>query len=319
LETPEVRLVRRILSCCLLACCAWVPACSVLPGSATHPLVGRIWDAQAHRYVTRDELLQRAASSRVVLLGEVHDNPEHHRIQGELLQALLRGGARPALGMEQFDVERQADLDRAAAAADATPDTLAAAGRLDMRGWEWPFYRPLVASALDAHLPIVALNLSRSGARKVMAEGFPALGPGRAAELALDTTWTAARQQGMEQEIVEGHCGEAPADLLPKLVLAQRARDATMADALLAHSEHGAIAILGNGHAWVDRGVPVYLAQRVPSATVLALGLLEVDPERGTPDEYAASPSGTRRFDFVWFTEPAQREDPCQVFTERRK
>jgi hypothetical protein len=51
----------------------------------------------------------------VVLLGEVHDHPQQHALRAEAFAALLATGARPALVMEQFDRERQGDIERARA------------------------------------------------------------------------------------------------------------------------------------------------------------------------------------------------------------
>ena len=51
-------------------------------------LAGRVWDARAERYIAPEELFQRAAQTRHVLLGETHDNAEHHRLQLRMLEAL---------------------------------------------------------------------------------------------------------------------------------------------------------------------------------------------------------------------------------------
>ena len=51
----------------------------------------------------------------VVLLGEVHDNAVQHRLRLEVLRRAFAAGWRPAIAMEQFDRERQGDIDRARA------------------------------------------------------------------------------------------------------------------------------------------------------------------------------------------------------------
>jgi hypothetical protein len=58
-------------------------------------------------------LAQVMARRPVVLLGEVHDNAAQHATRAAALRRLLAGGARPAIAFEQFDRERQADIDRA--------------------------------------------------------------------------------------------------------------------------------------------------------------------------------------------------------------
>src|SRR5256885_16157105 len=49
----------------------------------------------------------------VVLLGEVHDNAQQHAVRAQALALLLQAGLRPGLAFEQFDRERQSDIDRA--------------------------------------------------------------------------------------------------------------------------------------------------------------------------------------------------------------
>lgn len=81
-----------------------------------HLLVGRILDVAATREITRDELFARLSHTRVTLLGEIHDNEDHHRLQAEVYAALTAADARPALVMEQFDLEQQQAIDAARAA-----------------------------------------------------------------------------------------------------------------------------------------------------------------------------------------------------------
>ena len=97
-----------------------------------------------------------ALNKPVVLLGEVHDNAAQHALRLRAFEGLLAGGARPALALEQFDRNRQADIARALAQT-PRPDAdalIAAAG--GAKGWHWPYYRPFVELALQHGLPIIA-------------------------------------------------------------------------------------------------------------------------------------------------------------------
>ena len=134
----------------------------------------------------------------VVLLGEVHDNAAQHALRLQAFEAWLAGGARPALVMEQFDRERQGVIDRLRAATPA-PDAdalIAAAGGV---GWQWRYYRPFVALALQHGLPIVAANVSRDEARRVMREGLQAMGFNAAVPPEL--------LQALADDIEGSHCG----------------------------------------------------------------------------------------------------------------
>ena len=249
---------------------------------ADAPLVGRIWDARAERLVAPADVY-RAAHAPYVILGETHDNPEHHRLQLALLEALAARGERRILAMEQFDGEYQAAMD-AARAAGADAEKLADAGHFDRRGWNWPLYRPLVQFALEHGWPIVAANLSRADARSIVADPARARLPPAPPDV----------QAALERDIIDGHCGKAPeAKLLAGMVQAQRARDAQMASVL----KPGSVLIAGAGHARRDRGVPLYLGD----AGLISIAFVEV--ESGEADSAS--------YDYLWFTPRAQRKDPC--------
>ena len=124
-------------------------------------------------------LTQGLASQPIVLLGEVHDNAVQHALRIRALRALVESGARPALLMEQFDRERQADLDRARTQPGATADEVIAAATpadASTQGWSWPLYRPYIALALEYRLPVVAANVPRVDARRIAAGGLAAHG-----------------------------------------------------------------------------------------------------------------------------------------------
>jgi uncharacterized iron-regulated protein len=258
-----------------------------------HPLVGKIWDARGAAFVPAEQLFDRAARARHVILGETHDNPQHHRLQRVVLDALAaRGGAR-LLAMEQFDAERQAALDAARPRA-ADAEAIAAAGAFDRKGWDWPRYRPLVQFALERGWPLVAANLSRNDARAVVSDpsrsGLPPAPP--------------ALREGLERDIAQSHCGSRPEPKrLAGMVEAQRARDARMASVLKGNS----VLIAGAGHARRDRGVPLYLSD----GDVVSIAFMEVRRDSASPQDYFDDFAGPASFDYVWFTPRAKRADPC--------
>lgn len=282
--------------------------------SSDHPLAGRIWDTRASRFVDARDLFERVRQARFVLLGEVHDNPVHHDLQLRIIQASAAAGSPPALGMEQFDAGYQARIEQAQRAREPTAEAVADAGAFDRPGWNWRLYEPLVTAALHNRMPLLALNLSRADARRVAADGFGALGAGRAARLGLESVWSDARDAALRQILSDAHCGRLPEEHAARLIRAQRARDAVMAEALSKHAGRAALAVLGNGHARRDLGVPLYLERLDPGAAIVAIGLTEVEAQRIDPAHYAAPAAGAgaaAAYDFVWFTPRPQRKDPC--------
>jgi len=283
-----------------------------------HPLVGTIWDARAGGSATREALHAAIRAARHRLLGEVHDNPDHHDFQLELLVSLGESGLRPAVAFEQLDREYDPALLRILAAGGATAEAVAEATGFDRKNWGWDLYRPLIDAALRYGMSLRAANLARAAAGRVVKEGLDSLGPGRASALRINAAWSEARDHVLREIIVEGHCHALPESIVPGMVLAQRARDATLAEALLDPGPDGAVLIAGNGHVRRDIGVPLYLRQARPDDSILSIALLEVEADMADPAQYlAGAAGGNAQYDFVWFTPRWDRPDPCEKLKPR--
>ena len=196
------------------------------------------------------------AAAPVLLLGETHDNGEGHRLRAEDLRGRLNAGWRPAIAMEQFDREQQAALDAAmrdCSDADCVV-TRVAPGK---SGWNWAFYKPVIAMALTHELPLLAANLSRADAGKVIQDGFAAaLDPGVINRYGLDKPLPVAVLSHQVEEVRSGHCGMLPEEMLEPMAHAQIARDVIMAETLRTHATQGVVLIAGNGHVRRDIAVP---------------------------------------------------------------
>lgn len=225
----------------------------------------------------------------VVLLGEVHDNAVQHALRLAALRDLLARGARPVLAMEQIDRDRQPELD-ALLARQPPPDAASVVAAVGARGWDWAFYTPFVALALEYHLPIVAANVGRDEARRVMHEGLAATGFDPAVPESLLAT--------QARDIEAGHCGTLDAATARRMALAQVARDQFMAEVLHRHAARGIVLLAGDGHVRTDIGAPRWL-DAATRARSEAIGVVEEGgDERGSYDRRIV----TRR---------QPRTDPC--------
>ena len=278
------------------------------------PLVGRVWDVRAARFVTPDAMVRELGAARFVLLGEKHDNPDHHQIQAVVLRALLATGRRSVVAFEMFTPDDAPAIARYLAAAPRDAAGLGAAVDWKRSGWpDWGLYQPIAQAALDAGVPIVAANLTPATARALARGQRSALPADLAERYALDQPPPTALQAALTTEIREAHCGHFPADRVDGMVLAQRARDSALAESLLAGPD-GGVLIAGTGHVRNDRGVPSYLRRRAPDATIATLAPLEVQAGRTQPADYAAAYGGALPFDWVWFTPRMDDDDPCARF-----
>lgn len=268
-----------------------------------HPLVGRIWDVNARAFVTEEALVSALKAARFILLGEKHDNGDHHVLQAHLL-VQVAGPDLPVV-FEMLD-----DEDQVAGATDAAG--LAAAVSWAESGWpDFSLYRPVFTAVYDAGARPLSGHPSRADLSTVMKTGLAALSPEKRLDLGVQTTDRAAVLEPMRSALREAHCGHGGEAMLEPMVLGQRVKDAWMARALRRSAASGrspaAVLVAGGEHVRPDRAVPQYLEGAV------SLRFEEV-PRPGQ----AASPASFQgAADFVWFTPRLDDRDPCEVFAEQ--
>jgi uncharacterized iron-regulated protein len=187
----------------------------------------------------------------VVILGEIHDNPEHHIAQAEVIYAL----SPPAVVFEMIS-DSQARQIRTEMLRDAA--ALERALAWNSSGWpDFEMYFPVFSAAQDALIfgaaaPAEALRSAR--------EDSAAMAFGDSAQLfGLTRALDDREQSEREARQQSAHCNALPTEMLPGMVEAQRLRDAYLARAALAafYETGGPVVVItGNGHARRDWGVP---------------------------------------------------------------
>jgi uncharacterized iron-regulated protein len=290
-----------------LACGAAAPAPLTFTTTvrAAHPLVGKTYDSKTRAFTSLEGAEKAALDAPFVLLGEKHDNADHHRLQARALKSLVDHGRKPSVAFEMIDLDLQRTADAFTQSGSVDVDELGRALEWDKRGWPaWSFYRPIFEVVVAAHLKIVATGLSHDLARKVVREGPGAL-PEEIAERVKLVPLEPAAATSLDEEIKASHCGMLPDAMVAPMSMAQRVKDALMANILQTNATpDGAVLIAGNGHVRSDRGVPIYL--RKPSITI---GFVEV----GGPND-AASYASEEPARFLVFTPRVDDEDPCKKF-----
>ncbi|MCE3262987.1 MAG: hypothetical protein K0R43_2066 [Pseudoduganella sp.] len=239
------------------------------------------------------------SNPQVLLLGEVHDNKEGHRLRLDELRRRVEAGWRPVIAMEQFDRETQGLLD------EAQKGCLDASCLIKVMGgkrWDWQLYHPVIQLALTHQLPLVAANLSRNDASRVVRDGLAAsFDAATIAAYKLNEPLPADLRRGQEKAIQEGHCNMVSDLMLPGMVNAQVARDIWMAKLVRAQLPRDVVLIAGNGHVRKDIGVPRWLNAIEPKLNMRAIGFIEPDGVQGSYDEIRKVPVQTRT-------------DPCAKF-----
>jgi len=291
----------------LVAACHPAPA-RLAPAAFALPDSAALIDGPTGEPVATAELLRRLGSADLVLLGEVHDNPTAHAVRGSLLRAF--GARRPAVVFEQFTAT---EGPIAPPAAGESLTVWLDRNGFDRRGWRWPLHEPVVTAALAVARSIWGSNVSREALRSVVTSGASAA-PEPLRQLMARAPLDSASQATLDSVIVEGHCGQLPASMVPGMRAAQEVRDAAMTRALLLAGRSGpAWLIAGNGHVRRDIAVPRILARVARGKQVLVVGLLERE-EDGTAPEAAER----RNYDLVIVTPRTARPDPCAQLQMRR-
>lgn len=148
-------------------------ACLALTTEAyAHVVITRMSDS---RNVNFPQMLTEMERSDLILMGEAHNDKNHHEMQLALIRSLSDRGTPLAIGLEMMQADSQQRLD------DWTE------GRMNeesfravfAENWseDWPMYRDIFIFARDNHIPMVAINVPKAIVRKVSNQGFASLTP----------------------------------------------------------------------------------------------------------------------------------------------
>ena len=256
-------------------------------------------------------LVGRIANADVVFFGEQHDDPETHRVEFGLLDALGRTGRPVVLSLEMFERDAQTGLNDYLAGRVSESDFLARSRPWDRYVTD---YRPMVELAKAKGWPVVAANVPRPMASAVGRKGLAALDTLTPAE----RTWAARDIQCPEDayrtrfmETMRGHSAggapSSPGDTLPSAVatrfyLAQCIKDETMAESIVAVREHAprdAIVVHYDGafHSDYRQGTVDRVRRRAQNLRLVVITAVPVvDPSTDTLADHAG------RADYIIFT-----------------
>jgi uncharacterized iron-regulated protein len=242
------------------------------------------------------EVPQMAQEAQIVVLGEQHDNPDHHTRQAAWVAALD-----PAALVFEMLTPQQGAQAAAPWASQAQLDAL-----IGWSGTAWPsfdMYFPIFAAAQDA--VIYGAGVPRSDLRRAL--GTPLADNPLAAHFGMDTARDVSEQAAREALQAAAHCGALPEEMLPVMVDAQRLRDMTLADVSLRalRATGGPVVVItGNGHARADWGMPALIETAAPDVTVFTLA----------QGEDGADVQGV--FSLTLDAPAPQRGDPCAAFSQ---
>ena len=263
---------------------------------------GTILNMSTGRAVSFETLVADLGSEDVIFIGEVHDNPEHHLIQVQLLQALTARYAPVTVGMEFFEAPRQEILDRYTNGVLTEEEFLARVEWGKTWGYPYRFYRPLIQEARQSGSRLLALNAPRFIVKKVARSGLKSLESHERIQVAETIHLDDDQHRAFLREVYELHAhGELKE--FDFFYQAQCVWEDTMAENLvkeLVREPRKAVVFSGNGHIVHGFGIPDRTRMRLPVTT----GTLILHPLT------AAERIEKETADFVWLTGTCSRRHP---------
>jgi len=216
----------------------------------------------------RDDAVVALAKRGVVLLGESHDQAEHHRWQLGTIAALFSHRPDMVLGFEMFPRRVQPVLDRWSKGDLDEGDFLRKVDWPQIWGFADALYLPLFNFARMHHLPMLALNIDRATNRRVAAQGLPSVpsteregvgDPAPASSLYRDRLY-----EWFKKHPAAGQDPQAGSERFERFVCAQQFWDRAMAEAIAGARRDArqplVVGIMGSGHIEYGDGVPYQLA-----------------------------------------------------------
>ncbi len=320
--------------------------------SDKHPLAGQVLKGERPISISPDhcvrsplqqlivDIWSTIRGGGIVLLGEVHDNPEHHAVRGDMLRPRLEPmldveDLLPAAAFEHLRTTQQPQLDAFFFNAQSKRRPTAS-GLLDDLRWKdsgWPapeIFVPLFDAAIKGKMLVVPASPDRERMRSLVRGDRAGASENELALLKAAEAMPAPLRESLVAELEGSHCGAIPPSAFAGMSMAQRYIDAHMAAQTLEAGKHGGIVqpvsdegaflLAGNGHARTDRGVPWYLKRRAPTREVISVMLLEVEDGKVDPSAYIPrDPYGHPAADYVLFTPRHDRPDPCEKMRQGKK
>jgi uncharacterized iron-regulated protein len=256
--------------------------------STAPPVVGEIRDLRSGQTLTAEELIERLEKSSRLIVGEQHDNRDHHELQLWLLQSLGQRRPQGSLLLEMLTPDQQPRVDDVRRT--STPPADLPGALAWQSGWDWNLYGPIVRFALSQPYPLLAANLDTLEVRAVYANP-PTLSGSRSN--------AASVKDELLKQVSDSHCGLLPTSQMPAMLAVQQQRDRRMAERLLA-APMPSLLFAGAYHARKDVGVPIHVLDlgepQAPAVLMLAEQGSEVTPAMA---------------DYVWYTPATPPQDYC--------
>jgi uncharacterized iron-regulated protein len=228
---------------------------------------GRMVEMRTLRDVTPEEIAEAADGARFVYLGEGHTNPEHHKMQARIIDALVKHGRDVIVGFEMFTRPKQDDLNPWTLGWWAEDEFMRRSEWKTQWGYDFALYRPIFEVVRANRLPMIALNVPRDWVRAVGRGGISALSSDQRSQLPADIDLGWKSHKAVFAAMMGGHPMSGTSG--DNMYAAQVLWDAGMADSLLKYWDRCPrtprtviVVVAGAGHVMYGLGINGRVARR---------------------------------------------------------
>ena len=273
-----------------------------------HILAGEIWDTHKKVWLTAQQLNYELLHYDYILLGETHNNPDHHNLQAEIINFLASSNVKPSIVMEMLS---QQDWQKQPQTWDKYDELLELAEMLN-DGWSWELYMPILQSVVEHRLRLYAGNISSNELHRWSKDQ----GTYKKSDLLSEYSYTSDNFTILKKNIIDSHCGHANQDFVKFMLRAQMQRDRVMAASLVG-KDVPVVFIAGSEHVRNDYAVPMHLRRNFKQTSYLSIAFISVQEGEDDPQAYLQGDSVL--YDILYFTPSNTNEDPCEKFRKQLK
>ena len=233
------------------------------PGTAT---VGQGWyDLNSAKASNVDEFAASCDGVRFVLVGESHDNPDHHKAQAAVISALVKRGRDVTVGFEMFTRDNQKSLAGWTLGKYSQEEFIEKSSWKTQWGFDFNLYKPIFDVVKENRLPMVALNLPREWVRRVGRNGLGALTDAEK-KWAPNIDTTNKDHRSIFSSMMGGHGAISPAteNTYAAMVAWDEGMATTAADWMSARTSSKAVMVIvvGMGHTLYNQGINYRLMKK---------------------------------------------------------
>jgi uncharacterized iron-regulated protein len=271
-----------------------------------HPLVGKIWDTHKNDWVSAEKFEYELLHYDYILLGEAHNNPDHHSLQAEVINALVSSGKKPSVVMEMLSQQSWQDQPL------RWNKLFELQTRAEMlnEGWPWSLYEPILTAVVQHQLELFAGNISSEELHRWANDK----GDDEENDVASEYAYSAENFATLKKNIIAFHCGHANQGFVSFMSRAQMQRDNVMVSSLI-NKDLPVVFIVGSGHVRNDYAVPMQLRRKYKQSSYLSVAFIAVQEGKDNPQDYLQELPGL--YDILYFTPSHTNEDPCVKFRKQ--